>query len=179
MQNQPKEEGKMKNRLFVLLSGILLAACMNNAMAAAGNMRIGVINLNEIMSQAPQVQAITSKLNQKFEPQQKKMASLQSRLQKEQATYSRNKAVMSDKQLSDLQSKIMLNRRNLMRMNEDLRLDKSFAYQQDMKQFRSKLEAVVTKIAKAKHYDVVLQKETVPYASPSIDMTKDVINALS
>jgi Skp family chaperone for outer membrane proteins len=47
-----------------------------------------------------------------------------------------------------------------------------------MQTFFEKVKKVVDNIAKAEKYDLILQKEGVPFASTSMDITKQVITKL-
>ena len=48
-----------------------------------------------------------------------------------------------------------------------------------MQDFFAKVKVALDKIAQKEHYDIVLQKENVPYSSPNLDITKQLIAALA
>lgn len=139
---------------------------------------IGVIDVETIMSRAPQVQAINQSLQKEFSEREKKIIAMQKSLDEAKNKYARDKAIMSESQAGQAESQIMADNRSLVRLEEDLRLDKSFEYQQAMKKFGAQVKIAIDKVAKQKQITLIFQKGTLPYADPSIDVTEEILKTL-
>lgn len=164
-------------KLNAALIGVVLMV-LNIPMAMAADLKLGVIDVRQVVQQAPQVQSIKDKMEKQFKPRQEKLMALQKSLQQNTQKLERDSAVMSSSQKQQLQETIIKQKRDLERQGQDYQQDLNMAQNQEMQKFFAKVNAVVKKIAEKDGYDVVLQKDGVPYANAKVDITKQVIDAL-
>lgn len=167
----------MKKLLSALLPALALMFTMGAANAA--NVKIGVIDLHQILQKAPQVKVINKKLESQFKPRQAKIVALQKTIKNGMAKFSKDGSVMSASQKTAMQEKIMKQRRDLARMEQDYQQDLGVAQNQSMQQFFAKLKGIVSTVAKKGDYDLILQKDGVPYANPTVDVTSQVLKQLA
>ena len=149
------------------------------AQAADKPLKIGVINLQEIVAKTPDVKATEAKLKKKFKVRQDEMIAAQKTLKANATKLQRDGAVMSSKEKNALQDKLVSGKRDLQRMQEDLQQDIELAKNQAMQSFYDKLKVAIEKVAKKGNYDLILQKGSLPFTSPRIDVTAQVIKSLS
>ncbi len=166
----------MKKLLAVLLPAFLL---LTMGAANAADVKIGVIDLHEILQQSTEAKAINKKLEDQFKPRQEKIVAKQKDVKAEMDKYSKNSAVMNESQKSAAQEQIVKDRRDLDRMEQDYQQDLGVAQNQAMSEFLAKLKTVITQVAKKDGYDLILQKDGVPYANDSIDVTAQILKALA
>ena len=146
--------------------------------ALASGTRIGVIDLNQVMQQAPQMKAISTRLQKQFKPQQTALIARQKTLKKDIATLHRNGSVLGKSQKNKLQTRIKKEQKDLQDMSTTYQQSVGKQQRQEMEKFFAVLKNVVSKVAKQGHYSIILQKESVPYVDPKLDLTVTVVQNL-
>lgn len=146
--------------------------------ATSSNLVIGVIDLSDVLKNSPQMKAAASKLKKEFKPRQEKIKNEQKKLAENQEKLKRNSSVMSQSDLQGLQTKVADERRDLQRMQEDYMQDLQTAQQQAMQSVLKKIDGIVQDIATKGHYDLILQRNTIAFASPRVDITSQVTKQL-
>ncbi|MBY0544606.1 MAG: OmpH family outer membrane protein [Gammaproteobacteria bacterium] len=148
------------------------------AATSASNLTVGVIDLTVVLQHSTQAKAAGDTLKKQFKPRQQKILDAQKQLQDDQDKLKRDSSVMSASDAQALQTKISSEGRDLQQMQDDYMQDLRAAQQQAMQQVLAKIQTIVQKIATQGHYDLILQKNTVAYSSPRIDITQQVIDAM-
>lgn len=165
---------------FVIVAS--LATGINSAVAADkanAAVKVGVIDVQEILKQAPQIKALEERLQKKFQERQKVLLELQAAWQKNGEKLERDAAVLSDTEKSELQTKMAKQQRDLSRLDQDLKQDYQLEQQKELAKFFPILKEKIDTLAEKQGFDLILQKEGVPYAKPEIDVTQSIIDALS
>ncbi len=134
--------------LFVATSGICLADTAAPA-AASSQIKVAVVNVQQVLQQSPRVAALSKKLEGDFKPRQTKINDEQKSLQ-DQLDNSRKKSpTMAQKDRDAMQKKIAADRADLVKQ--------VVAYQQDLQKEQNRimqgvlsdLNGIVSTIAKA------------------------------
>ena len=149
-----------------------------NAQSNAGNIRVGVINVQQIMQKSPMAVALNKQLKEQFQPRQDALVKAQTTLQAEVDKLNKNGAVMSSTDRSALQDKIIADRANLQGLGQSFQQDLSAAQSQAMQQFMAKLQSAVNVVAANGKYDLILQRSGTPYVSSALDVTDQVLQQL-
>ena len=144
----------------------------------SSNLVIGVIDLSDVLKSSPQMKAAAGKLKKEFKPRQEKIKNEQKELAGNQEKLKRNSSVMSQSDLQGLQTKVADERRDLQRMQEDYMQDLQTAQQQAMQTVLKRIDGIVQNIATKGNYDLILQRNTIAFASPRVDITNQVIKQL-
>lgn len=139
---------------------------------------VGVIDLAQVLQNSPQMKKAADKLKAEFKPRQERIAAMQEDMQKNQDKIKRDSSVMSQVDLQALQDKVVNERRDLQRMQEDYMQDLQAAQQQAMQGVLQGIDKIVQNIASQGHYDLILQKNSVAFASQRVDITPQVIQQL-
>ncbi len=166
---------------FISASALLLVASTASAAAAgepAGNLKVGIIDVQQIMQKSPQIAVVNEQLTKEFKPRQDKIIASQKSLQDEIDKLNRNGSVMSPVDRNKLQDQIDADKSSLQSMSVAFQRDLSTAQNQAMQGFMSQLTADVNNIAKTQNYDLILQRSGVPYANPKLDITSEVLAGL-
>lgn len=166
----------MKNYMKVVVSALalLFVGSVN-----AADMKIGVVDYRQILQQSPQIKKIKTKLEKQFKARQQKILAMQQELKSDMEKMSRDTAIMTTSQKSRLQEKIVREKRDIERQGQDFQQDMNTAQNKVMQKFFAGVSDVVEQVAKEGHYDIVLQKEGVPYSAKNIDLTAKVLKALN
>lgn len=167
----------MKKLVVLASSLVLLGLSFGSAMAS--DLKIGVINIQRVMQQSSEIHAISKRLQSQFKARQDKIASLQKSLKSDVTRLKRDEAIMSQADKSNLQEKILRNKREFERMQQDFQQDANMAQNKEMQKFFGKLSKQVDSYAKANHYDLILRSDAVPFASSQVDVTDDILKKLS
>ncbi len=164
-----------KFALITAAAGMLISTL---AFATTPEIKISVIDLQKIMREAPQAKEVSEKLTKKFKPRQEHLASAQKHLQDEMNKMKRDGTVMSATERTKLQTKIVTDKRDFQRLQEDFRQDLNVAQNQSIQKVMGTIHEVVDTIAKKENYDLILQKDAVPFASERVEITAQVLKQL-
>jgi len=163
----------------ILLTTLLSLLAFN---AFAADFKIGVIDLRKVVQGSPRAAAINKKLEKEFKKRQNKIVADQKQLEKDITKLNKNKAVMKAAKRTDLQEKIIRQRRDLQRQSQDYQQDftltRNRAMQEYLASYLPKVKAAIDKIAKSGKYDMILQKEVVPFSKANYEITNQVVKAL-
>ncbi|MFZ2315103.1 MAG: OmpH family outer membrane protein [Gammaproteobacteria bacterium] len=166
---------KIVKKLSILASVVLFAAGIEVCQAAdATQMRVAVVNVQQVLQQSPRVADQSKKLEGDFKSRQTKINDEQKALQDELDKLKKDSTTMSQKDRDAMQKKIANDRSELVK--------KVVAYQQDLQKEQNRimqgilgdLNGIVTTIAKAQGYTLVLDSQAVIFAADGNDITKDV-----
>jgi outer membrane protein len=159
------------------LSLLLLAATALPLGAAQAETKIGVVNVGRLLQESPQAQAASQALEGEFagrrrdlENQQKDLKAREDKLQKDGAVMAANERANAEKALRDGQRELARKQNEFL---EDLNVRRNEALGQLQ---RTVLQEVQT-YAKGAGLDIVVADAL--YASPSVDITNQVLSALT
>lgn len=142
------------------------------------SLTVGVIDLAQVLQSSPEMKKAADKLKAEFKPRQDRITAMQQDMQKNQDKIKRDSSVMSQVDLQALQDKVINERRDLQRMQEDYMQDLQAAQQQAMQGVLQGVDKIVQNIASQGHYDLILQKNSVAFASQRVDITPQVIQQM-
>jgi len=167
----------MKKILLSVVSTVVLSFFAMTA--SADNLKVGVVDMQQILQKAPQITTINEQLTKQFKPRQDKIVAAQKTLQDEINNLNKNGAVMNVKDRNKLQDKVIQDRSDLQGTIVTFQRDLSTAQNQSLQSFNTQLNAVVGDIAKKNMLDIVIQRASTLYAKDSLDVTKQVLDELS
>lgn len=153
---------------------VLLALALS-APASAQELRIGYVDMKQVLDNAPQVLAGRAKLDQEFrsrndtiEMDELRADSLEQRLQ--QGDVDADSRVRLERDLREL-------RRNITRRKEDLRDELSFRRTEEVQQLEEQINIAVQEIAQRNGYDLIVSSPVI-YANPDLDITDLILEQL-
>lgn len=168
---------KIVKKVGILVSTLLIvagAAVCQAQTTQAGDLKVAVVNVQQVLQQSPRVAQLSKKLESEFKERQAKIGEEQKGLQDMMDKFKQESPTMSAKDKDAMQKKITSERSAL--------VAKVVAYQQDLQKSQTKimqgvlsdLNGVVTAIAKSQNYSLVLDAQAVIYSVNGNDITKDV-----
>jgi outer membrane protein len=169
----------MRKILLSLVSVVALLAAGNAVAAVDANLKIGVIDMQQILQKSNQIKTINEQLTKQFKPRQDKIIAQQKQIQDETNKINKEGSVINANDRNKLQDKIIKERADLQGVAVAFQRDVSNAQNQAMQGFMTKLTAVVNNIAKAGNYDLIMQRAGVPYVKENLDVTKPVLDELN
>jgi outer membrane protein len=158
------------------LSHILMVLLMLVATQATGQqLRIGYVDMKQVLDNAPQVLAGREKLDLEFRPrnetiefQERQAQAMDDRLQMGDLT--EDARIRLDRELREM-------RRNVNRQKEDLRDELSFRRTEEVQKLEDQINDAVQEIARDAGYDLILSSPVI-YADPSLDITQLILDQL-
>ena len=156
--------------ICVLLLGLALSASVD-----AQQLRIGYVDMKQVLDSAPQVVAGRAKLDQEFrsrndaiEMDDMRGDALEQRLQ--QADMTSENRLQMERDLRDI-------RRNVSRRKEDLRDELSFRRTEEVQQLEEQINIAVQEIAQRNGFDLIISSPVI-YANPDLDITDLILEQL-
>ena len=165
---------KIVKKIAVVAGVLMFSGVGIAAQAAAADMKVAIVNVQQLLQQSPRVAALSKKLESQFKTRQSKIGDEQKALQDELDKFKKESPTMSQKEKDKVQKQISDERSDLVK--------KVVSYQQDLQKEQNKvmqniladLNGIVSNIAKAQSYGLVLDSQAVIYAGDGNDITKEV-----
>ena len=143
--------------------------------ATAQQLRVGYVDMKQVLDNAPQVLAGREKLDLEFRPrnetiefQERQVQAMDDRLQ--MGDLAEDARVRLDRELREM-------RRNVNRQKEDLREELSFRRTEEVQKLEDQINLAVEEIARNNGYDLILSSPVV-YADPSLHITQLILDQL-
>jgi len=159
-------------RLILILLLLLMGVATP---ATAQQLRVGYVDMKQVLDSAPQVLAGREKLDLEFRPrnetiefQERQAQAMEDRLQMGDLT--EDARLRLDRELREMQ-------RNVNRQKEDLRDELSFRRTEEVQKLEDQINQAVEEIARNNGYDLILSSPVV-YADPSLDITQLILDQL-
>jgi outer membrane protein len=163
----------MKKIFVSIISAVVLLGVSH--IASANSLKIGVIDMQQIVQKSPQIEAIKTQLSKQFKPRQEKIIASNKNVQTEVDNFNRNSATMSATDKSKLQDKIVADKANVQAQAIAYQQDLTTAQNQQMQGFMKQLNDAVTKVAQSGHYDLILIRAAAPFVAKGMDVTDQVL----
>jgi len=166
----------MKKLFAIILTGLSLT-CFGNVLA--DDLKVGVIDLHEILDKTPQLKKINDDLKKQFGPQEEKIKKAQQALMDESKKYERDDRIMNETDRKKLQEKIIKDRQELQQMSIDFQQKAAAEQGKAMQKLLEQIQAVIKQVAEKNKLNLVLQKEGVPYFDEKLSVTEQVVKQLA
>lgn len=155
---------------LALTFGLLLSGA-----TAAQDLRIGYVNMKEVLDNAPQVVTGRDKLDLEFRPRNDAIEREEQRAIALEQRLSRGDLAANDRNQYERDLREL--RRSIDRQREDLRDELSFRRTEEVQRLEDQINLAVQDIAESYGYDLVLSSPVV-YANPGLDITSLILDRL-
>ncbi len=157
----------MKKKIALFL-GLLLAANVSYA-----DLKIGFVNIPAVLEKAPQAEKAKKRLEQKFSPRDKQLVAQQKEIQTMEEKMTKDAAVMSESEKSNLEKEILNKKRDAKRSQQEFSEDFNASRNEELGKLQKHIIEAIREIAKDQNFDLLLT-EGVIYANDKIDVTAQV-----
>jgi outer membrane protein len=162
----------LKRWITPLLAGFFVVG----AAAAEAEPRIGFVNGQRVINEAPQATKAKKKLEKEFEKRDQELQKLAKQLQSVQETLEKNGITLSEGERRSKERELADLNREFQRRQREFREDLNLRQNEEMAVIYERVNKVIKQIAEAEKYDLILQEAV--YVSPRIDITERVIKSL-
>lgn len=145
--------------------------------AAAADLKIGVVNIARLLDQSPQAKVAMGALQDEFAPRQREIVAQQNELKEKEERLQRDGAVMGEDERGNLERDVRDQRRDLARRQNEYVEDLNLRRNEELGKLQRALLQQVQGYAKLAGYDLIVAD--VLWASPAIDITAEVLQALT
>jgi len=160
-----------------LVLGLMLVSSFMSASVFAAGVKIGVVSVERILTEAPQVDAVNTSMLERFGPQRDELQKAEKDITKMQENYKRNELVMTEDKLNDLKKEIIMKIQRLKQKEAQLTQEVGTVRNQELAVLQQQVRGIIDDIAKKGKYSLVLS-EGVAYSDPKLDITDKVLDRM-
>jgi len=159
---------------LAIFFGLLVAG---SAHAQSSNLKIGFIDAEAVLLNAPQTQAAMRALQDEFAERQRVLLQTQQELQEKQATYERDQEVMGQEERTNLEREIRDGARDLQRDDQEFQEDFNVRRNELLQEAQRAVSVRIEAFAVERGFDLLLQN--VVYTSEGVNVTDELISVLN
>ncbi len=155
---------------------MLAAICLIVAVPAQAEVKIGFVNSQRVLNDAPQATKAKKKLEKEFEKRDQDLQKVAKQLQAMQEGMEKNAVTLSESDRRAKEREFNELSRDFQRKQREFREDLNLRQNEETAAIFERVNKVIKSIAETDKYDIIFQEAV--YASPRIDLTDRVIKAL-
>jgi outer membrane protein len=156
-----------------ILAGIAL---LSFSAVVLADSKIGFVNSQKILNDAPQAARAKKKIEKDFEARDQELQRIAKQLKSMQENLDKNAVTMAEGERRSREREFGDLNREFQRKQREFREDLSQRQNEEMAAIFERVNKVIKQIAEAEKYDIIFQEAV--YANPRIDITDKVIKAL-
>jgi len=168
---------KEKIQVKKLVLGLILLSGLLSANAIAAGLKVGVVSVERILTEAPQVDAVNTSMLERFGPQRDELQKGEKEITKLQENYKRNELVLTEDKLNELKKEIITKIQELKQKEAVLTQEVGTVRNQELAVLQQQVRGIIDDIAKKGKYDLILS-EGVAYSSEKLDITDKVLDMM-
>jgi len=143
----------------------------------AEEIKIGIVDVNKVLKEAPQTLSANKKLEKEFSSRTEKLKSKINQLQTDEKKYQKESLAMSDEQREKEEKNLQQRRIEIQRNERELREDMDLRRREEIGDLQEKINVTIDKIAADEKYDLILYSG-IAFASSKVDITEQIIKSL-
>lgn len=163
------------NKLLQFVLAGSLAMCAIGASAV--ELKIGYVQVDKILQEAPQTSESGKKLEREFSPRSKELEAMQKQIRDKEAALDKEALTLSESARRDKERDISNLKIEFQRKQRELREDINLRKNEELSVLQDRINKAVTSVAEAEGYDLVVYSG-VAFASKKIDITDKVLKLL-
>jgi outer membrane protein len=142
---------------------------------AAQALRIGVVDIQQVSNQSQRGKAVKQKLDQEMAVRNKELEARQQEVMKLQAELEKQAPVLSEPAKREKSETIQRKTRDLRRMAEDANRDLEKRLRDAEMDVTREIFGVAQEYGKDQGFTLILERSTVIFGAPAVDITADII----
>lgn len=166
-----------------LLKNMALAmtatAAMSTGVAQAADMKIGVVNMPQVIQSLPHMAQIKDTIEAEFKDQFAALKKLEDDIKFQVEKHKRESALMSPEQLQELEGKIQQMQQQYGQTAQPLKAQLDRRQAEEQNKVLALVKQAIDSIAANEKFDLVLQKTSVAFNKDSLDISNKVIEQVS
>lgn len=157
----------------LMLAGFLTLA----ANASAADLKVGYVQVDKILQEAPQTAESGKKLEKEFSPRTQELERMQKQIKDMETALDKDSLTMSEVDRRNKERDISNQKIEFQRKQRELREDVNLRKNEELGSLQDRINKAVTSVSEAEGYDLVIYGG-VAYASKKVDITDKVLKSL-
>ena len=153
--------------------GVCLSALLAASAWAQVNLRIGFINAERVLLEAPQTEVALRRLQDEFAPRERNLLAVQNQLKEKEEKYRRDAEVMGADERASIERELRDGVRDLQRDQEEYREDLNVRRNELLAEAQRGVAVHIEAYARAQGFDLILQNAV--YFSAAVDITDSLV----
>lgn len=162
-----------KQLQYVLAASLVLFV----AGASAAELKVGYVQVDKILQEAPQTAESGKKLEKEFGPRTQELDRMQKQIKELEATLDKDGLTMSESDRRNKERDVSSIKLEFQRKQRELREDVNLRKNEELSGLQDRINKAVTSVAEGEGYDLVVYSG-VAYASKKVDITDKVLKSL-
>lgn len=156
----------------------MLAASMTMATSLqAAELKVGYVQVDKILQEAPQTAESGKKLEKEFGPRTQELDRMQKQIKDMETALDKDSLTMSETDRRNKERDISNQKIEFQRKQRELREDVNLRKNEELGSLQDRINKAVTAVSEAEGYDLVIYGG-VAYASKKVDITDKVLKSL-
>lgn len=164
----------MNKLLQCVLAGSLVAF---SAVASAAELKVGYVQVDKILQDAPQTSESGKKLEREFSPRTQELERMQKQIKDADSALDKDGLTMSETDRRNKERDVANLKLEFQRKQRELREDINLRKNEELSTLQDRINKAVTSVAETEGYDLVVYSG-VAFASKKIDITDKVLKML-
>ncbi|HEX7030600.1 MAG TPA: OmpH family outer membrane protein [Gammaproteobacteria bacterium] len=160
-------------RKSILVIGATFALAFA-ASAQAAELKIGVINGQQLVAQSPQAETLSKQLEEEFAPERRELLAQQNELKELQEKYQRDAEVMSESERASMEQRLRDLGRDFQYRQRTVGEDFQRRQREELARLQQQLQQAINEFAAAEGYDLILS-EGVAFRGEALDVTDELL----
>ena len=161
----------MKKLLFIALMMLSIQPVL------AKELKVGFVNMQILLTKAPQVVIINKRLQDRFNGPKKELDELAASIQEQEKEIKRNELLMTESKLKKSKQELVEKIKRFREQEAALAKELKAMQNQELAVFRDVVRKVLKEMAEKENFDLILN-DGVMYASESLDITAKLLDKL-
>ncbi len=163
------------NKLLTRL--LVLSALVFSAQTNAADLKIGYVQVDKILQEAPQTAESSKKLEKEFAPRSQELERMQKQIKDIETALDKDALTMSETDRKNKERDASNLKIDFQRKQRELREDINLRKNEELAALQDRINKAVTSVSEAEGYDLVVYGG-VAYANKKIDITDKVLKSL-
>ena len=157
---------------------VVVLASVFAGSASAQEMKIGVIDVQRVLSQSPQFKEARARLEDEFAPRGREIMARQTALEEKAAKLQKDGEVMGKEEREAAERELTSEQRAIIRAQNEFREDSEIREKEVLAPVQQEVLAEVQAFGEENGYDIILAQGFV-YVGPKADVTQAVLERLT
>lgn len=162
---------------FKQLVGTVLAMCLLGSGPVLADTKIGFVNTERLLREAPLSIAAQKRLEKEFSGREQELQKMARQARDVQTQLDKDGVTMSETERKNKERELVNLNREFQRKSREFREDLNLRRNEELGQIQERARKVIVDIAKSEKYDIIIEQAAV-YVDPKSDITDRVMKAL-
>jgi len=168
---------KLVNQYLAIAVVVVMALPVTTGAQALVDTKIGVVDINRLLSESPQFNVAREKLDDEFAPRRREIVAMQTAFEEKAAKLQKDLEVMGGEEREAAQRELRNEERAILRAQTEFREDSELRNNEVLRVVQKDVIREVVAYGESEDFDLILV-EGIVYASDRVNITQHVLERL-